>query len=208
LLVSLCLLGTTSVAHATTTAQALRMCDLFSTDEAAQLAGQPIINTVEAGENGQWVCARYAQHAATLLELKQYQTPQSVYGDIDVPGLGDAAALITSSDGQMAVLRVASGRFIVSLEVSLDDEQTLVTAEDLAPFVQRVLDNLPQPIANSGCDAGAASAIAEYLASPDITGVEIIGGCHYLAIATRLADSGSAIGKAMDICDKAAAVVY
>ena len=208
LLVSLCLLGSTSVAHATPAVQSLRMCDLFSTDKAGQLVGEPIANTVEGAENAQWVCARYGQHAATLLELKYYQTEQSVYGGTDVPGLGDSAALITSEDGHLAVLRVASGRFIVSLEVSLDDEPTLVTADDLAPLVQRVLDNLPQPIASTGCDPDAATAIARYLASPDITAVEIIGGCHYLAIATRLADSGSAIGTAMDICDKAAAEVY
>jgi hypothetical protein len=36
--------------------------------------------------------------------------------------------------------------------------------------------------------------------------VEIIGGCHYLAISTRLAND--AVGPALDICDKAAEVAY
>jgi hypothetical protein len=206
LLVSLWLLASASAAQA---AQAFRMCDLFSTDEAAQLVGQPIVNTVEGAQDAQWVCARYGEHAATLLELKQYQTAADVnqHGGTEVLGVGDSARLTTSEDGHLTLLWVVSGRYTVSIEVSLDDEPTQVTADDLAPLAQRVLDNLPAPVAISGCDPDAAAGIAAYLSHPDITGVEIIGGCHYLAISTRLADSG-AVGTALDICDKAAEVAY
>jgi hypothetical protein len=208
LLVSLFLMGSTVVAHASDAAQGLDMCDLIGQDEAEQLDGQPIVNYVEGAQDGQWVCARYGQHAATLLELKQYQSAPdaNLHGGTEIPGLGDAARLTTSVDGHLALLWVVAGRFVVSLEVNLDDEPTLVTADDMAPLVQRVLDNLPTPIASSGCDPAGAAAIAEYIGHADITGVEIIGGCHYLAIATRLADS--AVGTALDICDKAAEVAY
>jgi hypothetical protein len=208
LLVSVCLLGATLVAYPARAAADLRMCDLFSTDEAAQLVGQPIINSTEGAEDTQWVCARYGAHAATLLELKLYQTAQDPnrHGGSEVLGLGDAARLVTSDDGRYAILWVTSGRFVVSMEVNLDEEPTQVTPDDMAPLVQRVLDNLPQPVASSGCNLAAAAAIADYVGHADITGVEIIGGCHYLAIATRLADSS--VGTAMDICAKAAEVAY
>jgi hypothetical protein len=210
LLVSLCLMGSTLVAPAANAAQDFHMCDLFSTDDAAQLVGQPIVNSTEGAQDGQWVCARYAEHAATLLELKQYQNAQDagLHGGTEVLGLGDAARLTTSEDGRLAVLWVVSGRYVVSVEVNLDDEPTQITADDLAPLVQRVLDSLPKPVANSGCDPEGAAAIADYIGHPDITGVEIIGGCHYLAIATRLGNSGSAVSTALDICDKAAEVAY
>lgn len=209
LLVGLWLLASTSVAQAASAAEGFSMCDLFSTDEAAGLVGQPIVNTVEGAENAQWVCARYGQHAATLLELRQYQSAADVnqHGGTEVLGVGDAARLTTSEDGHLTLLWVVSGRYTVSIEVNLDDEPTLVTADDLAPLAQRVLDNLPQPVVvNSGCDPDGANAIATYLGHPDISNVEIIGGCHYLAISTRLAND--AVGAALDICDKAAEVAY
>jgi hypothetical protein len=209
------LLGSTFVAPTSAAAQEIHTCDLFSIDDAEQLVGQPIVRTDEGAEDSRFVCARYGDHAATLLEVTRYASADIarayVQGGTTIAGLGDASSLVTSQE-RMVLLRVVKGAYLVSISVSLDDPPIEVTADDLAPRVQAVLDYLAsQPVSPdaSGCDPPAAAAIAEHLHHPDVAGVEIIGGCSYVAIATRLEDSGdAALREAQQICDKAAEVAY
>jgi hypothetical protein len=218
------LLGSTFVARTSDAAQEFHVCDLFSIDDAAQLVGQPIVNTVEAGEDSRFVCAHYAVHAATLLEVTRYPSADdaraSVQGGTMIAGLGDASILVITLDERIVILRAVKGPYMVAIEVSLDDPPNEVTAEELAPWVQAVLDNLTaipvarpasQPVStsDSGCDPAAAAVISDHLHHPDVTSVRIIGGCHMVAIGTRLEDSGlAAVGAAQDICDKAVEVAY
>jgi hypothetical protein len=220
------LFGTSFVARTSDAAQEFHLCDLFSSDEAALLVRQPIVNTVEGGTDASFVCARYADHAATLLEVKRYPSAADARSRVPVgatiAGLGDANGQTKTYDGRLVVLWVAKGPYVVSIEINLDDGPNQATDDQLAARVQPVLDDLAavqaalpasplptsQPVAtgDSGCDPVAAAAISDYLNHPDVTGVRIIGGCHYVAIATQLEDS--AVGKAQDICDKAVEVAY
>jgi hypothetical protein len=205
-------------------AQEFHLCDLFGLDDAARLVGEPIVNTVEGSEDPRFVCARYGSHSATLLEVTRYRSANDAQSRLPIgakiAGLGDASDLIKTYDGGLVVLRVVKGPYLVALEVNLDTPPNKVTVDDLAPRVQAVLDNLadipvalptsrPVPTGDSGCDPAPAAAISDYLHHPDVTGVRIIGGCHYVAIATGLDDSGlAAVGIAQDICDKAVEVAY
>lgn len=215
------LIGSTFMARTAAAAQEFHMCELFDIDDAARLVGQPIVDTVEGAEESRFVCARYAVHAATLLEVTRYANAGDAAAQLPVgttiAGLGDANYLATSPNGALVLLRVAKGPYVVAIEVNVDNPPNGVTADDLAQRVQAVLDNLaalpvaspPVPAGDSGCGPASAAAISDQLRSPDVTGVRIIGGCHNISIATSLEDSGSrAVGRALEICDKVAAFAY
>ncbi len=215
------LIGSTILARTAAAAQEFHLCELFDIDDAARLVRQPIVNTVEAAEGSRFVCARYAVHAATLLEVTRYanagDAAAQLSGGTALAGLGDANSLTTTPDGTIVILRVTKGPYLVAIEVNLDNPPNGVTADDLARRVQAVLDNLAAlpvasplvPTGDSGCGPASAAAISYRLRSPDVTSVRIIGGCHNISIATSLDDSGSsAVGRALVICDKVAAFAY
>lgn len=215
------LIGSTFMARTAAAAQEFHMCELFDIDDAARLVEQPIVNTFEGAEGSRFVCARYAEHAATLLEVTRYANAGDAAARLPVgtmiAGLGDANNLTRTADGTLVLLRVAKGPYVVAIEVNLDNPPNKVTADDLAARVQAVLDNLaalpaassPVPAGDAGCGPASAAAISYQLRSPDVTSVRIIGGCHNISIATSLEDSGSsAVGRALAICDKVAAFAY
>ena len=89
------LLGSSIAVRTADAAQEFHMCDLFSIDDAAQLVGQPIVDTVEGGESSRFVCARYAERAATLLEVTRYPSADDARAQVQVGTM--IAGLVTQT---------------------------------------------------------------------------------------------------------------
>jgi hypothetical protein len=175
-LAAFAILGSGGAMPISAAAQELQLCELFSVDDAAQLVGQPIVNTVQATEGSRSVCARYADHAATLLEVNRFADADGarpyVLGGDPIDGLGDAANLVTA-DGRMVILRAMKGPYLVSIEVNLDEAPNQVTAHDLAPRVQAALDSLPALPCTMLSDASASQALGTPVTGEALQGMPL-----------------------------------
>jgi hypothetical protein len=143
LIVVAILLGSTFVARTSDAAEEFRVCDLFSIDDAEQLIGQPIVNTVERAEDPVFLCEHRGDHAAAVLQVRRYSGAEDARAHVPtgtmIAGLGDANNLLTIVD-YGPLLTVVKGPYVVILEVWYPLNE--VTADDLAPRVQAVLDYL------------------------------------------------------------------
>jgi len=145
-------------------------------------------------------------------------------GVLDVPGyqiatpsgLGDAAVWVKNSSFGVDALVIQRGTEVFALQV-LDrpDAQAQLTALGRA-----VLANAPaavsasppsgdRPVVLAECSLDSANAVADRLQRSDVSSINVIGGCHYVAIATTLDGSGfENADTASQMCDVATAVAY
>jgi len=143
---------------------------------------------------------------------------------LDLPGyqiatpldLGDAALWVKNSSLGVDALVIQRGADVFALQV-LDgpDAQARMTA-----LARAVLAGAPagpavtvptggRPTVTADCGLDAANAVADRLLRSDVSTITVIGGCHYVAIATTLQGGGfDSAGAARDMCDTATEVAY
>jgi hypothetical protein len=147
--------------------------------------------------------------AGQTLEVPGYQIAS-------IGGLGDAALWVKNSSFGVDALVVQRGAEVFSFQV-LDTPDARAKLTALAPAV---LANAPaaasvvvpsgdRPAVIADCGLDAANAVADRLPRSDVTNINVIGGCHYVAIATSLSGGGFENASAASaICDQATEVAY
>lgn len=145
-------------------------------------------------------------------------------GTIDLPGyqiaslsgLGDAALWVRDARFGVDALVVQKGSEVFAFQV-LDrpDAQATTTAlaqavvANAAPAASVTPPVGSRPAVVADCGLDAANAVADRLQRADVSAINVIGGCHYVAIATTLDGGGfDNAGIARDICDGATEVAY
>jgi hypothetical protein len=147
--------------------------------------------------------------AGRTLDLPGYQiaTPS---------GLGDAALWVKDSSFGVDALLVQRGNEVFAFQV-LDGPSAQATSLAVA---RAVIANAPvaempavpsggRPAVTADCGLDAANAVADRLQRADVIEINVIGGCHYVAIATTLDGNGAAnASTGQQICDTATEVAY
>jgi hypothetical protein len=130
--------------------------------------------------------------------------------------LGDAALWVKDMSFGVDSLVVQRGTELFTFLVA-DGPDTQASLTSLAravlasaPAAQAVSappGDRPAVVADCGLDA--ANAVADRLQRSDVSTINVIGGCHYVAIATTLDGGGFAnAGAASQMCDSATDVAY
>ena len=131
-------------------------------------------------------------------------------------GLGDAALWVKNSSFGVDALVVQRGNEVFVFQV-LDRPDAQATSTAVARVVVANAPAAEAPGAPSGglpavtatCGLDAANAVADRLQRADVTSINVIGGCHYVAIATTMDGNGSAnASTGRQICDAATEVAY
>jgi hypothetical protein len=131
-------------------------------------------------------------------------------------GLGDAALWVKDSSFGVDALLVQRGNEVFVFQV-LDQADAQATSTAVARAVVAGAPAAALPVAPSGdrpavvadCGLDAANAVADRLHRADVTVINVIGGCHYVAIATTIDGNGFANATtAQQMCDSATEVAY
>ena len=131
-------------------------------------------------------------------------------------GLGDAALFVKDSRFGVDALLVQRGNEVFVFQV-LDRPDAQATSTAVARAVVANAPPAEVAVAPSGgrppviadCGLDAANAVADRLQRADVTAINVIGGCHYVAIATTMDGNGFANATtARQICDTATEVAY
>lgn len=131
-------------------------------------------------------------------------------------GLGDAALWVKNSSFGVDALVVQRGNEVFVFQV-LDRPDAQATSTAVASVVVANAPAAEAPGVPSGglpavtatCGLDAANAVADRLQRADVTSINVIGGCHYVAIATTIDGNGSAnASTGRQICDAATEVAY
>ena len=131
-------------------------------------------------------------------------------------GLGDAALWVKDSSFGVDALLVQRGNEVFVFQV-LDraDAQaasTAVARAVVAGAPAAVVPGAPsgdRPVVTADCGLDAANAVADRLRRADVTEINVIGGCHYVAISTTIEGNGFANATTgQQICDSATEVAY
>jgi hypothetical protein len=143
---------------------------------------------------------------------------------LEVPGyqiatlsdLGDTALWVRSVSFGVDALAVQRGNEVFVVQVfDRPDAQATSTA-----VVRAVVANAPvaeasgapsggRPEVAADCGIDAANAVADRLQRADVTRINVIGGCHYVAIETTIDGNGFANATTgREICDGASEVAY
>ena len=155
ILVLVFVLSATLGAETPARAQEFDPCSLFSTDAAAHLLGEPVVNTSgQVTDASNWTCSQDATDGHAGVELHHFASAQEanapVAGGSGIPGLGDASSLVRQEEGNLLVLNVRQGPWVVYILIDGGSRPVAeVTNDELAPLAQAVLDSLPptpQPV--------------------------------------------------------------
>ena len=131
-------------------------------------------------------------------------------------GVGDAAVWVKDSSFGVDALVVQRGAEVFVFQV-LDQPNAQATSVALAQAVIANAAPAEMPSAPSGgrpavvadCGLDSANAVADRLQRADVVTINVIGGCHYVAIETTLDGNGSVNASiAQQICDSATEVAY
>ena len=142
------------------------------------------------------------------LDLPGYQ--------IATPDLGDAAVWVKNVSFGVDALLIQRGTEVFAFQV-LDGP---AAQQQVTGLARAVLANAPPAVAPGGpsvarpaviadCGLDAANAVADRLQRSDVSSINVIGGCHYVAIATSMDGGGfENAGTASLMCDQATEVAY
>jgi hypothetical protein len=131
-------------------------------------------------------------------------------------GLGDAALWVKNSSFGVDALVVQRGSEVFVFQV-LDRPDAQATSTAVA---RAVVANAPaaqlagvpsgdRPEVAADCGLDAANAVADRLQRADVIRINVIGGCHYVAIETSMDGNGfTNATTARQICDTATEVAY
>jgi hypothetical protein len=131
-------------------------------------------------------------------------------------GLGDAALWVKDSSFGVDALVVQRGAEVFVFQV-LDRPDAQATSIAVA---RAVIANAPttvvpgapgggRPLVVADCGLDSANAVADRLQRADVISINVIGGCHYVAIETTIDGNGFANAtNAQEICDSATDVAY
>lgn len=147
--------------------------------------------------------------AGRTLDLPGYQIATPT-------GVGDAALWVKDSSFGVDALVVQRGNEVFVFQI-LDrpDAQTSTTAVARAVLANAPAAEVPvtptgdRPFVAADCGVDAANAVADRLRRADVVRINVIGGCHYVAVETTMDGNGflnATTGR--QICDTATEVAY